>query len=111
MVGGSGSAGGWRAAGGSSSRYPGRWRAAGRSPSRHPDRRTPSRWPCFRRPRFEGSSVTTAALPKPVVPGEGPEDDIHLTLREHLLELRKRLKWAVIFLGLGFVGAYHWSID
>jgi sec-independent protein translocase protein TatC len=54
--------------------------------------------------------VSPAALPKPVAPGEGPEDDIHLTLREHLLELRKRLKWAVLFLGLGFVASYHWSI-
>jgi sec-independent protein translocase protein TatC len=51
-----------------------------------------------------------AALPKPVAPGEGPEDDIHLTLREHLLELRKRLKWAVLFLGIGFAASYHWSI-
>jgi sec-independent protein translocase protein TatC len=55
--------------------------------------------------------VSTAALPKPVAPGEGPEDDVHLTLREHLLELRKRLKWAIFFLGLGFAGAYHWSIE
>jgi sec-independent protein translocase protein TatC len=55
--------------------------------------------------------VSTAALPKPVAPGEGPEDDIHLTLREHLLELRKRLKWAVLFLGIGFAASYHWSIE
>jgi len=55
--------------------------------------------------------VSTAALPKPVVPGEGPEDDVHLTLREHLLELRKRLKWAILFLGIGFAAAYHWSIE
>jgi sec-independent protein translocase protein TatC len=54
--------------------------------------------------------VSPLALPKPVAPGEGPEDDVHLTLREHLLELRKRLKWAVLFLGLGFVASYHWSI-
>src|SRR5439155_566847 len=47
---------------------------------------------------------------QPVAGGEGPEDDVHLTLREHLLELRKRLKWAVLFLGLGFVASYHWSI-
>jgi sec-independent protein translocase protein TatC len=55
--------------------------------------------------------VSTAALPKPVAPGEGPEDDIHLTLREHLLELRKRLKWAVLFLGIGFAVSYHWSTE
>ena len=54
--------------------------------------------------------MSPAALPKPLAPGEGPEDDVHLTLREHLLELRKRLKWAVLFLGLGFVASYHWSI-
>ena len=55
--------------------------------------------------------MSPAALPKPVAAGEGPEDDIHLTLREHLLELRKRLKWALLFLGLGFVASYHWSIQ
>ncbi|HWE26216.1 MAG TPA: twin-arginine translocase subunit TatC, partial [Myxococcales bacterium] len=55
--------------------------------------------------------MSPAALPKPVTPGEGPEDDVHLTLREHLLELRKRLKWAVLFLGLGFVASYHWSTE
>jgi len=55
--------------------------------------------------------VSQAALPRPVGPGEGPEDDIHLTLREHLLELRKRLKWALLFLGLGFLAAYHWSTE
>ncbi len=54
--------------------------------------------------------MSPAALPQPVAPGQGPEDDIHLTLREHLTELRKRLKWAVLFLGLGFLGAYHWSV-
>jgi sec-independent protein translocase protein TatC len=50
-------------------------------------------------------------LPKPVAPGQGPEDDVHLTLREHLLELRKRLKWAVLWLGIGFVASYHWSME
>jgi len=55
--------------------------------------------------------VSPAALPKPITPGEGRDDDSHLTLREHLLELRKRLKWAVLFLGLGFVASYHWSIE
>jgi len=55
--------------------------------------------------------VSPAALPKPLAPGEGPEDDVHLTLREHLLELRKRLKWALLFLGLGFLAAYHWSTE
>ena len=55
--------------------------------------------------------MSPAALPKPLAPGEGPEDDVHLTLREHLLELRKRLKWALLFLGLGFLAAYHWSTE
>jgi sec-independent protein translocase protein TatC len=54
--------------------------------------------------------VSTAALPKPAT-SEGPEDDVHLTLREHLLELRKRLKWAILFLGVGFAASYHWSIE
>jgi sec-independent protein translocase protein TatC len=53
--------------------------------------------------------VSPLALPKPTAPGAGPEDDLHLSLRDHLLELRKRLKWAAIFLGLGFVASYHWS--
>jgi sec-independent protein translocase protein TatC len=48
-------------------------------------------------------------LPRPTAPGEGPEDDIHLSLRDHLVELRHRLKWALIFLGLGFCAAYYWS--
>jgi sec-independent protein translocase protein TatC len=55
--------------------------------------------------------VSPVALPKPVAPGQGPEDDVHLTLREHLLELRKRLKWAVLWLGIGFVASYHWSME
>jgi sec-independent protein translocase protein TatC len=42
----------------------------------------------------------------PTPPGEGPEDDVHLSLREHLLDLRKRLKWAVIWLGFGFCACY-----
>jgi len=48
-----------------------------------------------------------ALAPKP--PGEGPEDDVHLTLREHLIELRKRLKWALIWLVAGFLACYHWA--
>jgi sec-independent protein translocase protein TatC len=50
--------------------------------------------------------VSPALLPKPE---QGPEDDVHLSLRDHLLELRKRLKWAVIWLLLGFCGCYYWS--
>jgi sec-independent protein translocase protein TatC len=42
-------------------------------------------------------------------PGEGPEDDVHLSLREHLIELRQRLKWVVIWLGVGFCACYYWS--
>ena len=48
-------------------------------------------------------------LPGLTPPGEGPEDDVHLSLREHLLELRQRLKWAVIWLGVGFCACYYWS--
>lgn len=51
--------------------------------------------------------MSTALLPKP--PAEGPEDDVHLSLRDHLLELRQRLKWAVIWLGVGFCASYYWS--
>ncbi len=50
-----------------------------------------------------------ALLPKPTAPGEGPEDDVHLTLREHLMDLRKRLKWALIWLVVGFLACYHWA--
>jgi len=39
----------------------------------------------------------------------GPEDDIHLSLREHLIELRKRLKWAVLWLCVGFGVCWFWS--
>jgi len=52
--------------------------------------------------------VSPALLPKPPA-AEGPEDDVHLSLREHLLELRQRLKWALIWLGLGFCACYYWS--
>ncbi len=41
--------------------------------------------------------------PKGDQPAEGPEDDVHLTLREHLIELRKRLKWSLVWLGVGFI--------
>ena len=47
--------------------------------------------------------------PAPTPPGQGPEDDIHLTLRDHLVELRKRLMWAVLFLSLGFGASWNWS--
>lgn len=53
--------------------------------------------------------MSPLALPKATPPGEGPEDDVHLTLRDHLLDLRNRLKWAVIWLGVGFCGSYYWS--
>ena len=53
--------------------------------------------------------MSPALLPKPAPPGEGPEDDVHLSLRDHLLELRQRLKWAVIWLMLGFCASYYWS--
>jgi len=53
--------------------------------------------------------VSPLALPKATPPGMGPEDDIHLTLRDHLIELRKRLKWALLWLGIGFCVAYYWS--
>jgi len=47
-----------------------------------------------------------AALPPPA---EGPEDDVHLSLREHLMELRRRLKWALIWLLVGFLASYRFS--
>ena len=53
--------------------------------------------------------MSPLALPKPTPPGQGPEDDIHLSLRDHLVELRKRLKWAILWLGVGFCAAYYWS--
>ena len=39
--------------------------------------------------------MSPALLPAPP-PAEGAEDDVQLSLRDHLLELRKRLKWAVL---------------
>jgi sec-independent protein translocase protein TatC len=37
------------------------------------------------------------------------EDEVKLTLRDHLLELRARLIKALLFLGFGFGAAYFWS--
>jgi sec-independent protein translocase protein TatC len=51
--------------------------------------------------------VSPALLPAP--PPVEPEDDVHLSLRDHLLELRQRLKWAVIWLMVGFCASYYWS--
>jgi sec-independent protein translocase protein TatC len=53
--------------------------------------------------------MSPLALTKPPASGEGPEDDVHLTLRDHLMELRKRLKWAILFLALGFAASWNWS--
>jgi sec-independent protein translocase protein TatC len=53
--------------------------------------------------------VSPVLLPKPAATGEAPEDDRQLTLRDHLMELRHRLKWAVIWLMLGFGASYYWS--
>ena len=54
--------------------------------------------------------MSPALLPKPADPAQqGPEDDVHLSLRDHLLELRQRLKWAVIWLLVGFGASYYWS--
>jgi len=52
--------------------------------------------------------VSPALLPKPAEASAGPEDDVQLSLRDHLIELRKRLKWAVIWLLIGF-GATYWK--
>ena len=51
--------------------------------------------------------MSPALLPKPA--SEGPEDDVQLSLRDHLLELRQRLKWAVLSLLAGFCASYYWS--
>jgi sec-independent protein translocase protein TatC len=53
--------------------------------------------------------VSPALLPKPAEAPETPEDDVQLSLRDHLIELRKRLKWAVIWLLVGFCATYYWS--
>jgi sec-independent protein translocase protein TatC len=53
--------------------------------------------------------VSPALLPKPAAASEGPEDDVQLSLRDHLIELRKRLKWALIWLLIGFGATYYWS--
>lgn len=50
--------------------------------------------------------MSPLALQKPPT---GAEDDVQLPLREHLIELRRRLKWAVIWLGAGFCATYYWS--
>ena len=53
--------------------------------------------------------MSPALLPKPAAASAGPEDDVQLSLRDHLMELRKRLKWALIWLLLGFGASYYWS--
>ena len=53
--------------------------------------------------------MSPALLPKPVSSAEAPEDDLQLSLRDHLMELRKRLKWALLWLLIGFCGSYYWS--
>ena len=53
--------------------------------------------------------MSPALLPKPVPQTQSPEDDVQLSLRDHLIELRKRLKWALIWLLLGFCASYYWS--
>ena len=53
--------------------------------------------------------MSPLALLKPAVPGQGPEDDLHLSLRDHLMELRKRLKWMLIWLVVGFAVSYRFS--
>jgi len=53
--------------------------------------------------------VSPALLPKPADAPESPEDDVQLSLRDHLVELRKRLGWAVVWLVVGFCATYYWS--
>jgi sec-independent protein translocase protein TatC len=53
--------------------------------------------------------VSPVLLPKPVPTAAAPEDDVQLSLRDHLMELRKRLKWALIWLMVGFGASYYWS--
>ena len=53
--------------------------------------------------------MSPALLPKAAPAGETPEDDVQLSLRDHLIELRKRLKWALIWLMVGFGASYYWS--
>ena len=53
--------------------------------------------------------MSPALLPKPAATTEGPEDDVQLSLRDHLIELRHRLKWAVIWLLVGFGASYYWA--
>ena len=53
--------------------------------------------------------MSPALLPKPPATAEGPEDDVQLSLRDHLIELRHRLKWSVIWLLVGFAASYYWS--
>ena len=53
--------------------------------------------------------MSPVLLPKPEPTTGAPEDDVQLSLRDHLMELRKRLKWALIWLMLGFGASYYWS--
>jgi sec-independent protein translocase protein TatC len=54
-------------------------------------------------------SPAPAKTPDVLPKQEAPEDDLHLSLREHLLELRNRVKWAVVWLCVGFLACYNYS--
>lgn len=56
--------------------------------------------------------MSVPSLQLPAAPGDKPpqpEDDVHLTLMEHLEELRKRLKRMIVWVLAGFALCYHWS--
>ena len=55
--------------------------------------------------------MSPALLPKPVPAAEAPEDDVQLSLRDHLIELRKRLKWSLIWLMVSAQPIGELSID
>jgi sec-independent protein translocase protein TatC len=55
------------------------------------------------------SAPAPTPTPSIVPKQETPEDDIHLSLRDHLMELRNRVKWAVVWLSVGFLACYNYS--
>lgn len=66
-------------------------------------------------PQRDPHGASLAVSPPPAasapeqVEGAVPEDDVQLTLVEHLIELRNRLKWAVLGVLGGFVLAFGFS--
>jgi sec-independent protein translocase protein TatC len=61
-------------------------------------------------PTLEPAPSVPVASGQAATPAKAePEDDVQLSLRGHLFELRLRVKWAVVWLSLGFLVCGNWA--